>query len=126
MGDFRENCYKIAKIRPNSIWSTNSNPVDFAFSKNDQLFEIWAFLGHKTPKYNHRAGRLQPLSFNVLTAVRAKINRSTIYFEYTSVYFYISFPFCTSFTDFFIFVLYSVILDTIVKIAAHNTKKKQP
>ena len=60
-GDFRENCYKIAKIRPNSIWPTNSNPVDFAISKNDRLFEIWAFLGHKTPKYNHRAGRLQPL-----------------------------------------------------------------
>ena len=50
MGDFSENCYKIPKNRPNSIWSTNSNLVDFAISKNDWLFEIWAILGHKTPK----------------------------------------------------------------------------
>ena len=46
-----ENRHKtITKNRPNSIWSTNSNPVDFAISKNYRLFEIWAILGHKTPK----------------------------------------------------------------------------
>ena len=56
-----ENRHKIAKNHPNSIWSTNSNPVDFAISKNNRLFEIRAILGHKTPKCGYRAGRLQPL-----------------------------------------------------------------
>ena len=53
---------KIAKNSQNSLWLTNSGPLECAIFKTARLFENWPNFIKRIPKYIHRAGRLQPLS----------------------------------------------------------------